>query len=532
MTLINVNHTCFRIVCKLTACWGLFLVLAVPVRAEPPPVLSFAIMLSTFDNGRLTQVPTGELVVAVNGTIWNSYTVSPGGLLDFSIPTDSNARWTLTLPGLTERQFQSEVVDGLLRIANLDRENRSVNYYENDNGAYALEYFQDRLYICNQGQPGGPILGKLKRGDDIGPLVGRRTSGRFPSYLVKNADIVLGDSMADWAGIEPAVRDRTGDNDQPQYGDGLDIRNYCLAKDNQYLYSLITLADGAPRTDIVVLYSTIIGNDEDYIAETTDIFAHASYNQFFGWQSCHGQFSEDLSGFSFCENSAGAGSNFVEFRTPLSAYTSLSSLYASAQINILPDGVGLVHPPMSDVTDMVKLVFTGQGAPTSPGGPEDDFGGIPDPTTVVAGVVDNVQDLPAGDIISGEFEDARTAGQTYVDNRVIPLSEGSDMVSSANRLDGVRAGGVPGVVFQWVYAGDRAPDELFLPLGESGTLADGVTVQTLFDQTAEVPLMVLLRSFPPEFLISLSPGVHRLKYWLQDSEGTKSNERSEEVNIG
>ena len=52
--------------------------------------------------------------------------------------------------------------DGYLKLVNRDRKNRSVFYYwcEEDQ-AYALEYWQENLYLTNCGDPEGYIAGPL-----------------------------------------------------------------------------------------------------------------------------------------------------------------------------------------------------------------------------------------------------------------------------------------------------------------------------------------------------------------------------------
>jgi len=335
-----------------------------PRLATIGPRFNFKIMLSYFQNGRVRQFSSGRLDITVNGAAYGTFQVTAGGRLNFHMPTASTSIWTLTLPGTYARHFIGRVQNGILRVHNDDRDARQVSYFVNEDGGFALEYYQDRLYICNQGQAGGPILGRLKRGQ-----------------------ILPGVRLAQFGG-DPAGGNQGGGQEDPNPG----------------------------------------------------------------------------------------------------------------------------LPPARP-----------------PGGPEDDFGGVFSPDDIVAGVVNNVQDLPASAVISAEFNAARSGGATYLDNRVLPYSWASSINQSAAAISGQTAQ-VPGLVFQWVYAGNTATRwQLAMPGTRNATQ---LLWRTLLGRNeTNATLLVLLRRFSAQFLRGLRPGRNVLRYWLEDAQGRRSNVRREVVTI-
>jgi hypothetical protein len=131
--------------------------------------LSFKIMLSTYlgKTGQLHQNSSGRLEITVDGQAWGVFWTTPGGKLDFSIPSGRPAEWLLVTDAHSPRHFRSEFQNGLLKILNLDRDGREVRYFLAPDGAYALEYWQEWLYITNQGQIDAPILAWLRSGREV-----------------------------------------------------------------------------------------------------------------------------------------------------------------------------------------------------------------------------------------------------------------------------------------------------------------------------------------------------------------------------
>jgi len=148
--------------------------------ATLPARLNFKVMVSTYENATMTQNRTGLLVITRAGARYGNFSVVAGGRLNFNIPTNAPTRWTLSAPGMDPRHFRAAVVNGALRIYNEDRDDRAVIWSRNDDGSYALEYYQERLYVCNQGDLNGPIIGRLKVGDPVSSSIYEFQDGEEP----------------------------------------------------------------------------------------------------------------------------------------------------------------------------------------------------------------------------------------------------------------------------------------------------------------------------------------------------------------
>ena len=75
----------------------------------------------------------------------------------------------------------------------------------------------------------------------------RVPSYQCPIHQVQSASIVLDGSTSDWAGIEAAIVDDTGDADAIS---GSDIEKIYISKDSQNLYLRIDLANGSPASNL------------------------------------------------------------------------------------------------------------------------------------------------------------------------------------------------------------------------------------------------------------------------------------------
>lgn len=465
-----------------------------PTAADLPEKLQFKVMVSTFSAGQLTQAPSAQIEVTVNGQPYGTFASTAGGRLEWDIPSNVVTKWVLTVGDLAPRNFRAEVIDNYLKIYNENRGDKSVEYYEVGSYIYALEYYQDLLYLTNQGDLNAPIMSRVRAGERVSTPTG--TSPVEAPVLKPKAALFTVYAAGHYAVYGGSI----GFSDQTW------PTNYWYNIDKYTEFTFLGNGEGT---------QSFPGQYLKYVITTPNTF------QLDAVQFPSGAYLYDV----------------IAVTTPdlsISFYGPPDGVYNTIGYDGLADRRGFTY------SGFIQVDETTEGTPP-PGGPEDDFGGVP-PNTVIGGVVNNVGQLNTqsvnnnwndfiGNLTGGSAGLNSLTGQAgvFTDNRVGAFSEGTDPVTGGS-VD-PQASGTPGVVFQWVYAGDKAPDELFLPIGEDGTFADGVNVQSIFDTVNDVPMFVLLRSFPAEFLLALTPGEHLLKYWLVDSAGGKSNERSETITI-
>ncbi len=140
-------------------------------RAKTPAVprsdseLIFKVQVSYFNQatGFVERVRQGMCNVTTESGAWGSFPIS-GGQLTFTVPfgvTSEVGFNSLTFNGtMTVRM---EFRDGFVYCFDQDHRDATVEVYQCVDGeSYAIEYYQDLVYICNQGaDPDGPILGRM-----------------------------------------------------------------------------------------------------------------------------------------------------------------------------------------------------------------------------------------------------------------------------------------------------------------------------------------------------------------------------------
>ena len=127
--------------------------------------LAFKLQLSYFneDTGLVDRISSGSCTVTTESGTWGTFPITDG-LLTFTIPfgvTSEIGFNSVTFNGT--KTVRIEFKDGFMYAYDQDHRDATVEVYQCVDGeSYALEYYQDLVYICNQGaDPDGPILGRM-----------------------------------------------------------------------------------------------------------------------------------------------------------------------------------------------------------------------------------------------------------------------------------------------------------------------------------------------------------------------------------
>ena len=102
-------------------------------------------------------------------------------------------------------------------------------------------------------------------------------------------------------------------------------------------------------------------------------------------------------------------------------------------------------------------------------------------------------------------------------NRSIPYSQDSDAV--------------PGLILRWTSP-DGSSREYWLPLGQSGVLANGMEWTTSLRDYYRRTIIDLACTFPTGFCTGLAEGRYTISYIVQDQDGLRSNNRREHLDYG
>lgn len=127
------------------------------------PDLTFNLMLSVFApaSGLVAKVSSGTATVTANGSAYSTAAIADG-LVSITIPNNQASTLTLASDQFSPRTLSFSFNEGLLNINDDDHRSCAVEYYaEPDGTGYCLEYYWDLLMICNPGDPGGPVMGRL-----------------------------------------------------------------------------------------------------------------------------------------------------------------------------------------------------------------------------------------------------------------------------------------------------------------------------------------------------------------------------------
>ena len=126
--------------------------------------LTFKLMVSYFADGNLTHAADAACQVYVDDVEDESVTMS-GGFLTLPVRTTATTRLVLSSSLFSTISLRFQFQDGVLSVYEEAGESASeestVPHFQDPDGNYALRYYRNQVFICNQGDPNGPIIGFL-----------------------------------------------------------------------------------------------------------------------------------------------------------------------------------------------------------------------------------------------------------------------------------------------------------------------------------------------------------------------------------
>ena len=150
----------------------------------------------------------------------------------------------------------------------------------------------------------------------------------YEHFKIPTATITIDGSMDDWNNIEPVYVDDVNDEDPDADYEGTDLYKFYLAKDDTFLYLMMTLHDGAPKTDMFTLYGFHARQKSDYSTSIGDYLIFAAFND--GKWTASTDKAISSTGPDYFENITdypskyvGVGSNFIEWKVYLSDFETL-----------------------------------------------------------------------------------------------------------------------------------------------------------------------------------------------------------------
>lgn len=174
------------------------------------------------------------------------------------------------------------------------------------------------------------------------------------NFIIPIKPIVIDGNSDDWSDIEPVLVDDINDEDPRANFDGTDLYKFYLARDNTFLYIMMTLYDGHPNTNINSAMYIFQANQSATQADSPgDRFANVFFRN--GWPNVN--ISERVSGDRFPivlvdypsgYSWVGVGSNFIECKVRLYDMGALHGRYVRVYTHVVTSESGYPNYPVSD----------------------------------------------------------------------------------------------------------------------------------------------------------------------------------------
>ncbi len=170
---------------------------------------------------------------------------------------------------------------------------------------------------------------------------------------IPTASIIIDGAINDWENIEPIFVDEIDDEAPQANFEGTDIHEFYLAKDDTYLYVMITMYDGAPKTDVQTQYGFQADLSSEQYDSPGDHLAKASSINGVWYAGVHVRSSDggrDIA--SYPSEYVGIGTNFIEWKVLLSDMGSINGRFVRVYIHVLEDE----YPISDEIYTTIQLI--------------------------------------------------------------------------------------------------------------------------------------------------------------------------------
>ena len=171
-------------------------------------------------------------------------------------------------------------------------------------------------------------------------------------YKLPFLNISVDGNTNDWSNIEPVFVDGKDDKDPGANFQGTDIKSFYLARDDQYLYMMIELYDGTPRTESTTVYQFQANQSEIESDTPGDYFvgAYTSPNLNDSFVLVNKRTATDhIHIAQYPSEYMAIGGNCIEWKAPLSVLGDLNNKYIRVYTHVLDQNAqGDLSFPVSD----------------------------------------------------------------------------------------------------------------------------------------------------------------------------------------
>ncbi len=136
------------------------------VESQAQETMTFKIQVTTYAYGNLWYPPAAAMTIQADGKT-DSFPADDAGRITFTVPVGTTSNWKLSL-GRWEVNYRAEFNNGTLLLYDEGRNDFAQEYHLQPDGSYALEYYNDAIYVTNQSGPNAPILGWISKNASVG----------------------------------------------------------------------------------------------------------------------------------------------------------------------------------------------------------------------------------------------------------------------------------------------------------------------------------------------------------------------------
>ncbi|MCD6318663.1 carboxypeptidase regulatory-like domain-containing protein, partial [Candidatus Aerophobetes bacterium] len=224
--------------------------------------------------------------------------------------------------------------------------------FTDKNGDYSLLHIPKGTYTIVVQAPGCK-----PKSSYVNIKIGKTTTKNFilsqKRTVPSVASITVDGDPNDWKGINPVVSDPQGDSSGKK--SGTDVKAIYVAKDDTYLYFMMSLWDGPTNSDKVE-YRYKFDIDKNGIFNEKDIEIAASPNPSLPWHLFAWDCSSQHNHIESIENNGLVGCGSVcEIAIPLSSLNNVSSFYITSLIAVVDPESG--EYAEQDKADIIPLLL-------------------------------------------------------------------------------------------------------------------------------------------------------------------------------
>jgi len=197
------------------------------------------------------------------------------------------------------------------------------------------------------------------------------TDSDFEPISISIASILIDGNRDDWQGIQPFVSDDEGDEDPDADFVGTDLNAFYMARDDEFLYHMITLHDGNPPTEGNLIFS-ISYDKYPYLnggSVPGDQFSTVNLNYppdgnmvvILSERSFDSDGSNGISQYN--SHYAAIGDKFIEYKIPLADMKSIDGKYTDLYVHMVDRGDDnlLIYTISDEMDSMARIADKGGG---------------------------------------------------------------------------------------------------------------------------------------------------------------------------